>query len=125
MIDVDNFKQINDRYGHFAGDVILRDVSDEIKACFVTPDDWAARWGGDEFMLVLHGQQQSITEQLQTLRKTVTNKQLPFENHTLSYSISIGMATYEADKSLLETVKQADNALFTAKKKGKNQLYQL
>ena len=69
MIDLDRFKTINDTYGHFAGDVILQDLAEEIKSCFITPDDWVARWGGDEFLLVLHGNESSVSNQLRILQK--------------------------------------------------------
>ena len=124
MIDLDDFKAINDHLGHFAGDVVLKDVASEIKASFMTPDDWAARWGGDEFLLILHGDEQSIIQQLATLQENINQKSIPFENRTIKYSISLGLTGYQENQSIKDLLKQADRALLTAKNKGKNQLYQ-
>ncbi|MCX7543942.1 GGDEF domain-containing protein [Marinicella gelatinilytica] len=122
MIDLDRFKAINDSHGHFAGDVVLKDLAKEIKNSFMTADDWAARWGGDEFLLILHGNELSVNDQLHILRKNISNKQLSFENHQLTYTISIGMCAYTGQQSIHETIKLADSALLMAKNKGKNQI---
>jgi diguanylate cyclase (GGDEF)-like protein len=124
MLDLDDFKSINDQYGHFAGDVVLKDVAQEIKSCMMTPDDWAARWGGDEFLLVLHGLKEDVIQQLKGMKQNIHHKQVIFEQQSVNYSISIGMAEYDSDKSIQQNLKQADQALFSAKNKGKNQLYQ-
>ncbi len=123
MVDLDNFKSVNDCYGHFAGDVILKDLSEQIKTCFITPDDWAARWGGDEFLLVLHGSEQTVLQQLYSLQDNINQKQVPFEQHSINYSVSIGVTEFKENMSRQETLKQADQALLTAKRNGKNQLF--
>ena len=121
IIDLDNFKQVNDQYGHLFGDAVLTQVSREIKKLF-RGQDIVARIGGDEFMVVMRGVadealiQQRCTRLLQTLRTLFQNSK-----HKLPLSCSIGIALSPVHgRSYFELFRFADQALYRAKATGKN-----
>lgn len=121
IIDLDDFKQINDRFGHLFGDTVLTQVAKEIKKMF-RGQDIVARIGGDEFMVIMRGiSDRSLLEQrcrqlLQTLRST-----LQTTRHKLPLSCSIGIALSPTHgRSYIELFRHADQALYRAKAKGKN-----
>lgn len=120
MIDLDGFKQINDRYGHIAGDTVLRSVADALKGA-VREIDTPARYGGDEFCVLLaetnaHGARE-LAERLRTLVESMEFPQAPGARCT----ISIGIA--EANRMLVNVedwVDLADTAMYRAKNGGRN-----
>lgn len=121
MVDFDNFKMINDTYGHPIGDRVLQELAARIQAC-LEPKDILGRMGGEEFLVVLPGAGVStcrdIAERLcQAVRKA------PFdpENYRISGSISVGMATMQAhDGSMDAMLHEADQGLYVAKNRGKD-----
>ena len=122
MIDLDNFKQINDTYGHQAGDEVLRTVSNKLASRF-RKTDLLARYGGEELCAFLPSINASdafiIAEEC---RKTIGNMKIKYDKHTLRMTISIGLAKYEAgiNASFDKVIAQADEALYTAKENGRN-----
>lgn len=121
IIDLDNFKQVNDQYGHLFGDSVLTQTAREIKKLFRN-QDIAARIGGDEFMVLMRGVAdrklvESRCRQLLHIFQNVFCQQ----KHKLPLSCSIGIAMApEHGKSYYELFKRADQALYWAKAKGKN-----
>ena len=119
IIDLDDFKLVNDRKGHLFGDTVLVKVAQEIRKLF-RGQDIVARIGGDEFMVVMRGVtdtallQQRCTQLLQTLRDAFRSYQLP-----LSCSIGIALAPQHGE-SYYELFQHADQALYQAKARGKN-----
>jgi len=123
MLDVDNFKSINDRYGHLSGDVILREVAEIIKEN-IREIDLAGRYGGEEFSVVLtdtaKGAAKLVAERICT---AVSKKQIKTYDEKFSVTISIGIATFPEDsKNPEEFIDKADWSLYRAKKLGKNQV---
>lgn len=121
MLDIDNFKQINDTYGHDVGDVVLKDISALILKS-IRKTDIASRWGGEEFMILLPetSLDNSITI-AQTLRKNVEN--FNFNGVEESVTISLGVAVFKNGIDCRDTiVKNVDLALYKAKECGKNQV---
>lgn len=121
IIDLDDFKQINDRYGHLFGDTVLVQVAKEIKKMF-RGQDIVARIGGDEFMVVMRGiSDKSLLEQrCQQLLQTFQNV---FQNtrYKLPLSCSIGIALSPLHgRTYFELFQHADQALYQAKANGKN-----
>lgn len=112
LVDVDNFKQVNDRYGHRAGD----DVLVRIAAAMVSnmrSNDILGRWGGDEFIAILAGAPKERAEQVaQAIRQAVQD--------TTSTTVSIGIGSIDYSKSLADITEHADKALSTAKTDRKN-----
>lgn len=122
MMDIDNFKEINDTYGHRVGDRVLKKIADLFKRS-VRKSDMIARYGGEEFAEILtYTQKNGAAEEAERLRKLVS--ELTFENDEkdLKVTLSLGVAEYNPDKiaNSGELVNRADKALYKAKKAGKN-----
>jgi diguanylate cyclase (GGDEF)-like protein len=120
-IDLDRFKQANDRYGHAVGDEILRHVAERLQR-LTRPGDIAARMGGDEFALVLHNIQDPSVAQFVGMRivKTLsTPYNLSGEVIEIGASVGISLLTVEST-DIVSWLKEADNALYAAKSAGRN-----
>ncbi len=117
-IDIDRFKQLNDSLGHFAGDQILIKVAERL-SIDRTDDYKVYRQGGDEFIVLLKGNRQSANQLAQNILKRFA-KSFYLESHEYYISPSIGLSMYPQDGKDAETLmKNADEALFRVKEKGK------
>jgi len=120
LLDLDNFKGINDDLGHLVGDHVLKSVADRIGTC-IRPTDIAARIGGDEFAVLLNdvGQQDAL-EVAERLAKALSVS-LVVGDLTIRPSGSLGIAVYPAHGTDTETlIRRADLSLYRAKERGKN-----
>lgn len=121
VLDVDNFKYVNDTFGHMLGDALLVDIADMIRTLF--PDDFfCGRIGGDEYQIfALNISKDIICAKAETLCKKIKEK-YEKEHQDYNISISIGIAFSEENKGqdYAELYKMADLALYQAKEKGKN-----
>jgi len=127
MVDVDDFKKYNDTYGHVAGDEVLRRVARAIRECCERPGDLAARFGGEEFVVVLPSTSPTGARLLgENLRRSVEKLAIPHEKgtHDGRVTTSIGVATIVPvlDKSPTWLIERADQALYNAKHQGKNRV---
>jgi diguanylate cyclase (GGDEF)-like protein len=124
ILDVDDFKRINDRLGHLQGDIVLQRVADLVKDA--TRDiDVAARYGGDELALILvETGTEGSTILAERLRERVRDTEVPLrDGGTMAVTISVGVATVPDSAEDLESlVDSADRALLRAKRSGKNQI---
>lgn len=117
LVDIDHFKGVNDRYGHQMGDQALREVTQILKRS-VRSDDLVARWGGEEFLILLHGE--TLPEARQTAARLVeavrafTHPSLP------AMTISVGGAALAHAKSLDDLLHRADLCLYRAKEEGRD-----
>lgn len=117
LFDVDHFKPINDYYGHNVGDDVLKALSSSVQEQLRSPDSMA-RWGGEEFILLLPETDAADAVQLaERLREQVSRLSLPEE---ISLTISVGVAQYRGEPSADELVRRADEALYSAKHQGRN-----
>lgn len=123
MLDADNLKQINDRYGHFAGTEMIRHVARTINRN-IRSSDIAARYGGDEFLVMFTGT--SKESSLIAIRRIVSNlaaTPFDYEGIRLSTTISAGVAAFPEDGADIRTViVKADEAMYLSKKEGKNRV---
>lgn len=121
LLDIDHFKNINDTYGHQVGDEVLRKVAETIEQG-LRDADIAARWGGEEIALVLVGaNEEEAGRKAERIRKSI--EMLTFENpQDLKVSVSLGVTEAEANITLDEMVKRADEALYKAKETGRNKV---
>lgn len=121
MIDSDHLKQINDNYGHKAGDEFLVHIAGVIREN-IRAGDIACRYGGDEFVVVLSNVTENIAfRRAEKLRESVASHRIFQGNENVSGTISIGVAMFPAHGSSGEILLQrADQALYVAKRKGKN-----
>lgn len=119
-MDLDNFKMINDRFGHSVGDLFLKSVAARLEAQ-ISPKDTLSRLGGDEFILLLPNTEYSqAADRAQDLIDAL-NTPFRFENEEIFTSVSVGISTFPSDGSDSETlVKNADIAMYQAKEGGKN-----
>jgi len=122
LIDVDHFKTINDTFGHVVGDCVLRQLSEDLKR-HLREDDQAGRYGGDEFCLILPGTSEAqACQAMERLRERVAGYRNPQLPH-LRISLSIGLSAFQADlESPEHWLEQADKALYSAKRCGRDQV---
>ena len=118
LIDIDNFKAINDRYGHEVGDKALELIAYEIQSS-VREADIVGRWGGDEFIVILrntdlNGAKKVAQRIIENVRKLRID--------SLKLSVSLGLAQYEGE-SFKDLIKKADKALYKAKEEGKDRIF--
>jgi len=122
MLDVDNFKQFNDAYGHEAGDLVLQNLCETLKS-HIRSEDVACRLGGDEFVLVLPDTSAELaTQRAEELRKAVSHMDVQYQGRLLEPMIlSFGVATFpENGRTLKDLLRASDNALFRAKDEGRD-----
>jgi len=121
MFDVDNFKQVNDTYGHLKGDEVLKTLAKVVKEN-VRASDLVVRWGGEEFIVVLQLDNESLSKALaEKLRVKIEKQEISDIGHiTCSFGVSCGKITKEED--LNEILEKADKNLYKAKRNGKNRV---
>ncbi len=123
MLDIDGLKAANDRYGHEAGDRLLRAAADAIRGG-VRASDFAARFGGDEFVVVLPDTDLQGAKRVgEKLRYDIARLALRENGDMLQTSVSIGLVSFPDDgRTSAELMRRVDLAMFEAKRRGKNQL---
>jgi len=121
ILDIDHFKLINDKYGHDVGDIVLKEIAIEASSV-LRQGEMLGRVGGEEFLVVLNKsnlKQASVI--LERLREKINHRDFAGD-HKLSVSVSCGVVEYKDEKTLLEIIKKADNALYEAKSTGRNKV---
>jgi diguanylate cyclase (GGDEF)-like protein len=117
LMDLDRFKQVNDTFGHQAGDQLLRDISDVLRRT-VRAYDILVRWGGEEFLVVLPGVDRDVAR---VLAERVRIAIEALDTHGIGpVTISAGVARFENDYDFAATLKTADRRLYQAKASGRN-----
>ena len=120
MVDVDNLKNINDAYGHRAGDKAIRQISKKIKEC-IRQIDTAARYGGDEFAIILlNSSLEDATIVAQRMVDAVANSHTTWQKEQIPLSISVGLGQYDPETTPEDITSRSDQALYMAKQAGKN-----
>jgi diguanylate cyclase (GGDEF)-like protein/PAS domain S-box-containing protein len=126
MIDLDRFKQTNDRFGHMAGDDVLRATAEVVAAC-LAPGQTLSRYGGEEFMALLPGAgPAAAVEMAERVRRTITRLEVTAGDRRIPVSASIGVAGFDpATDTAQSLVARADTALYRAKAAGRNRVVAL
>lgn len=130
LLDIDNFKQINDTYGHPAGDMVLQKISAIILAYIrkrrpFREIDFAARYGGEEIIIMLRkaNLKEAMLGAAERIRKKVEEAKFEWEGKFISVTVSLGVATMHAGENVPDPmVHRADAALYKAKRRGKNRV---
>ncbi|MFA6958427.1 MAG: diguanylate cyclase [Thermoanaerobaculia bacterium] len=120
MADIDDFKAVNDRYGHYAGDTVLEQVSALMRDA-VRTDDYVARWGGEEFILLFSDTDleggRIIAEKI---RRLAAERSWEFEGKPLSVTFTIGVCFFDGSGDMNDLLRRADEALYQGKASGRN-----
>jgi diguanylate cyclase (GGDEF)-like protein len=118
MLDIDLFKSINDKYGHAVGDLVLQKFSENVKA-MIRKSDFFARWGGEEFFIVLPDTNQAnavkISEKLRSKIEAI-------DCAGMAITVSVGVVEYIPGESLENLLKRVDSAVYKAKHNGRNRV---
>jgi diguanylate cyclase (GGDEF)-like protein len=116
VLDIDNFKSINDCYGHVAGDRVLQAVS-SLLGCKVRTSDVVARWGGDEFFIVLwRVNEASAAAKAAALENAIASLRVPFAHHTVSVTASAGITMLRPEDTPIKAMSRADLHMMLRKK---------
>ncbi|MBV8500862.1 MAG: diguanylate cyclase [Paucibacter sp.] len=122
LIDLDHFKAINDRFGHGAGDAVLREFA-AIGLTVIRGADVLARWGGEEFVLMLaETRMPAARAGVERLRHAIETITLSHEGHEISFTLSAGLTESHPREDLGQTLERADKLLYKAKSEGRNRV---
>lgn len=123
MVDIDHFKDFNDRYGHLVGDAILREVSKTIKEN-IRQIDSVGRYGGEEFIIILtETDKNGARFAAERIRQSMEARRIKVYDEELKVTISIGISTHPEDaQELPSLIEKADRALYRAKQSGRNRV---
>lgn len=120
LLDIDLFKLVNDTHGHAAGDQVLQAFTATVREA-VRGSDVLARWGGEEFLLLLHDTQPGAARPvLERVRQAVQKRTVIVQGQQVRVTVSIGLAAHARGKSVAQLLDQADQALYRAKSDGRN-----
>ncbi len=126
LLDVDDFKKINDTHGHPVGDRVLTTIAERLAGA-IRPGDFCGRYGGEEFVVMLEGTRvdqarDKLIEFLDAVAKSRFEYRKQGEPSTLRFTLSCGVAEYHSNDSREDLVARADEALYEAKRSGKNRV---
>ncbi|WP_195999832.1 GGDEF domain-containing protein [Clostridium sp. 1001271B_151109_B4] len=121
MMDIDNFKKINDVYGHGIGDKVLVEIASIIRK-LIGPDDIVGRYGGEEFVIIIKNQNNNFKNTIESFRRGIEDLRIKInDNKYINITTSIGVAKFDIKSMTLEeNIALADKSLYKAKNLGKN-----
>ncbi|MBQ5418102.1 MAG: GGDEF domain-containing protein [Oscillospiraceae bacterium] len=120
MVDIDNFKKINDTYGHNAGDMVLETVAALMRREF--PDCEISRWGGEEFLILIPKDIKGGEDMPENLRRAVEAESLSFEDNDIAVTVTVGVSFREEGQSVDKWIQTVDEKLYIGKNSGKNKV---
>lgn len=122
MVDIDHFKQVNDSHGHLAGDIVIAEVARLLRD-IVRAEDIVCRFGGEEFVIFLrdhdYGRGERVAERM---RAAIAGHRITVNGTQLCVTVSIGGSLKQALDDLMQAIQQADEALYRAKRLGRNRI---
>lgn len=122
MVDADNFKAVNDSYGHIAGDKILIFLSKLFLSC-IREHDKVYRYGGEEFVIILNRVRIKQAKEVgERILKTIRNNKLIFKDQIIRVTLSIGLTMHQKNDTLEAMLERSDAALYEAKREGKDRM---
>jgi diguanylate cyclase (GGDEF)-like protein len=123
IVDIDNFKRINDTYGHLTGDAVLKAFSKKISG-ILRDSDFIGRIGGEEFAIALPDTSMNSAKKMaERIRKEIAEHTIQYKNKSINFTVSIGISKLMLDeKSIAEAFSRADSALYQAKNSGRDKV---
>ncbi|MFQ5427611.1 MAG: diguanylate cyclase [Thermodesulfobacteriota bacterium] len=122
MLDIDHFKAVNDNYGHQAGDAVLKECVSRISGS-IRPYDYVGRYGGEEFLLILPGAEESNAMIVcERIRERIQDEPFIHNNISIQCTVSIGLATWSGREDVDKLIEASDKALYSAKATGRNRV---
>ena len=123
IVDLDNFKPINDTHGHAVGDIVLKQFAERAKTV-LREGDVLARWGGEEFLLLsTTNQPATALAVVERLRQHIASTPVVLtDGNAIRYTVSIGLAPRHAEESTPSIIERADSALYRAKSSGRDRV---
>ncbi|WP_245596350.1 GGDEF domain-containing protein [Sulfurihydrogenibium subterraneum] len=122
LLDIDNFKAINDTYGHLAGDLVLKEISNVLRI-FLRANTIIGRIGGEEFGIILPGVPlENGIKVAERIRNIIENREVRFEDRIIKFTASFGVTESKKEDTKESIYKRADEALYIAKRSGKNKV---
>ncbi len=128
MVDIDHFKIVNDTYGHIAGDQALKDFAKELQVIFRRCSDVVCRYGGEEFAILLpNTSSENACDRAESLRQRIEDLPIFYRGQTIRMTISIGVSgrDFVGLECRQDLIAEADEALYKAKKAGRNQVAEM
>ena len=123
LINIDNFKLTNERYSQAAGDIVLKRLASKLMDC-VRKTDTIARWGGEEFIILLNNSNDDIAKQVaEIIRSNTELLCVEYNQDIINITVSIGVVTYQNELKSSDLINGAEQCLYQAKKQGKNKVY--
>ncbi len=119
LSDIDDFKKVNDTYGHNVGDYVLKKVSQMIEEC-VEDAGSVCRWGGEEIMILFDGKLEEAVNIAEIIRKTVEKESFQYEDYDFAVTMTFGVAEYDSKMDINELIVKADDNMYKGKKTTKN-----
>ncbi len=120
IADLDDFKAVNDTYGHNCGDYVLKTVAKQIQSLSVGVE--VCRWGGEEFLIIGHRSLADAMDELERLRRRIEAYPFSFEGKALRLTVTIGLAWLGEEQSIQTCIGAADRKLYEGKESGKNRV---
>lgn len=121
ILDIDDFKKVNDTYGHVVGDQVLTRVAnvmqENLREC-----DYFCRWGGEEFLIAVHGNKEDYMTVAERIRKNISVQVFDTDKIKFSVTATMGISEYQTGVKLRTIIDMADQKLYYGKKHGKNQV---
>ena len=121
MADIDDFKKINDTYGHAAGDAVLIEVASVVSG-EVRDDDCVCRWGGEEIVILVRSGMEQAKGVAWRICKEIASREIPIGEDTLKVTMTLGVAEYRDGESIDDIVGRADKRMYEGKLRGKNRV---
>ena len=121
MADIDDFKKVNDTYGHDCGDEVLITVSNIISDR-VRKKDYVCRWGGEEILILLQADKDVAVQVAERICRDVAGAEIAYKEEKVRVTITLGVSAYQEGKSIRRMIDEADQKLYQGKNNGKNQV---
>lgn len=122
ILDIDHFKEVNDQFGHLAGDAVIRDCVGRIQGV-IRPYDFVGRWGGDEFLIIIPTTS-AVTPPavFERIRTAIADEEFHAEGTTMCITVSQGIAVLDSNDNMDDFIRKADEALYRVKEGGRNRV---